>query len=153
MSKFLESKRIRIVIWVLASLIVLLVVFGLGITIGYDRASFASRFDENYYHNFIPGAGPAAMNQAPMGEHGITGAVIDVSTSTISVEDQNNNEHSITVASGTVIRETNNTIQITDIKTGDQIVVIGEPNPQGQVLARFIRVFTTSSSIPTNQGQ
>lgn len=140
-------------IWVLASLIVLLVVFGLGITIGYDRASFASRFDQNYYHNFTPGAGLVPSGPAPIGDHGITGSVIDVSTSTISVQDQNNNEHSITIASGTVIRETNNTIQISDIKIGDQIVVIGEPNPQGQVLARFIRVFTTSSSIPTNQGQ
>jgi hypothetical protein len=148
MSNFLESKKIKIVLIVLASLIVILVVFGLGITIGYDRANFTSHFDQNYYHNFNPGA-PAG----PMSEHGISGTVIDVSSSSISVQDPANNEHSIAIAPDTVIREMDNTILITDVKIGDQIVVIGEPNPQGQVYARFIRVFAASSSMPTPQGQ
>jgi hypothetical protein len=148
MSHFLESKKIRTMLWVLGALIALLIVFGLGISIGYDRASFASRFDENYARNFTPGQAPS-----PVSDHGITGSVIDIGTATISVDDQSNNEHSISVSSGTVIREMNNTIQIGDIKIGDQVVVIGEPNLEGQIAARFIRVFTTSSSIPINQGQ
>jgi hypothetical protein len=157
MSHFLESKKIRTALWVLGSLIVLLVIFGLGISVGYDRANFGSHFEQNYYHDFYggPATGSAqyAMGPAPMAEHGIAGAVIDVTSSTISVEDSNNNEHSITVSSGTVIREDNATIGTGDIKIDDQVVVIGEPNAQGQVDARFIRVFTSSSSIPTSQNQ
>jgi hypothetical protein len=157
MSNFLESKKVKVVLLILGSLIVLLLVFGLGITIGYDRANFTSNFDQNYYRNFNAGmpGGPmgSTMTPVPVNEHGIFGTVIDVSTSTISVKDQSNNEHSIEVSSGTIIREMNDMILVTDIKIGDQLVVIGEPNPQGQVYARFIRVFTASSSMPTSQGQ
>jgi hypothetical protein len=156
MSNFLESKKIRVILIVLASLIILLVVFGLGITIGYDRANFASHFDQNYYRNFYGNGvatGSYGMGPAPTDAHGITGTVIDLSSSTISVEDPGNDEHSIAVSSGTVIREVSNTIGINDIKLGDQIDVIGEPNDQGQIDARFIRVFSASSSIPMPQGQ
>lgn len=156
MSHFLESKKIRIVLWILGSLIILLLIFGIGIGVGYDRANFGSHFGENYYHNFYgapaTGSMPYGMGPAPMSEHGIAGTVIDISSSTISVKDSNNNEHSIVVLPATVIRRDTATIKITGIQLQDQIVVIGDPNDEGQVIARFVRVFSPSSPIPP-QGQ
>jgi Domain of unknown function (DUF5666) len=152
MSNFLESKKVRTVLWVLAGLIVLCVVFGLGIAVGFDRAGFAAGFDQNYYRNFYGNAPGATMGgmaaPGPVSIHGIVGTVIDLSSSTISVKDQKDNEQSVVVSSGTVIREQNNDIVIGAIQLGDQITVIGEPNDQGQIAARFIRIFPASSSIP-----
>ena len=146
MSNFLHSHTTRAVLIILGAIVLLFVVFGVGIAVGYYHAIFASRFGENYYHNFYGGAPTSGL--APMNEHGIVGTVIDVSSSSISVKDQGDNEQSVAILGDTVIREVNNTITINDIMPGDQVTVIGEPNTEGQIQARFIRVFDASSSLP-----
>jgi hypothetical protein len=152
MSNFLESKTIRTVLWALGGLIILFVVFGLGIAVGYQRARFADGFDNNYFRIFYgaPPGGPMGFATPPMpvGIHGVVGTVIDLGTSTISVRDQQNNEQSIAVSSGMVIRDADNDVTIASVAIGDQIAVIGEPNAVGQVNARFIRILSTSSSTP-----
>jgi uncharacterized membrane protein len=150
MSNFLESKKVRVVLWILGGLIVLFVVFGLGITVGYDRAGFAAGFDQNYYQNFYgasPGGSIGMMAPPmPVAIHGVVGTVIDLGTSTISVKDQQNNEQSVEVSPGTDIRNGNGNIMIGDMVVGDIIAVIGEPNNQGQIAARFIRIISAPSS-------
>jgi hypothetical protein len=154
MSNLLESKKIRGVLWILGGLIVLFVVFGLGIAVGYDRAGFAAGFDRNYYRIFFGGSpgGPMGMMAPPMpvATHGVVGTVIDVSTSTISVSDGKNNEQSIAVSSGTVIRDGDNDSAIGDMAIGDHIAVIGAPDNNGQIDARFIRIISSVSSSTTN---
>jgi uncharacterized membrane protein len=150
MSNFLESKIVRTILWILGGLIVLVVVFGLGISVGYDRAGFASGFDQNYFRIFygaVPG-GPVGLMAPPMpvAIHGVVGTVIDLGTSTISVKDQQGNEQSVTISSSTAIRNGNGNITIGDVVMGDQIAVIGEPNSEGQVDAHFIRILSTPSS-------
>lgn len=125
----------------LGAIIVLLLVFGLGVTIGSRRALFAGRFGENYYHNFYgPQGGPPPFNQ-----HGVAGEVIDLSSSTISVKDFDGDEHSVAVFPGTSIREGGTTVTLHAVRLGDMVTVIGAPNGSGQIEARFIRVFTSSS--------
>jgi hypothetical protein len=150
MNNLLESKVVRTVLWILGGVIVLFVAFGLGIAVGANRARFAAGFDDNYYHNFYGaqgGGGPMGSSMPPpLATHGIVGTVIDLESPLISVKDQANNEQSVQISSGTVIREGGDTIMIGDIMIGDQIAVIGDPNDQGQVVARFIRVFPAASS-------
>jgi len=150
MSNFLESKKVRAVLWILGGLIVLFVVFGLGISVGYQRAGFAAGFDRNYYHIFFgsPVGGPAGMMPPPMpvGIHGVVGTVIDVGSSTISVQDENSNEQSVAISSETIIRDGESNVMLADVPVGDSITVIGEPNSQGQIDARFIRIFSIPSS-------
>ena len=150
MSNFLESTIVRTILWVLGGLIVLVVVFGLGITVGYDRAGFASNFNQNYYRDFYGAApsGPVGLMAPPMpvAIHGVVGTVIDLSTSTISVKDKQGNEQSVAVSSGTDIRNGNGNSTIGDIAVGDQIAVIGEPNSEGQIDAHFVRILRTPSS-------
>jgi hypothetical protein len=157
MSNFLESKKMRAVLWILGGLIVLFVVFGLGIAVGSHRAGFAAGFDQNYYRNFY-GAAPAGptglmVPPAPVATHGVVGTVIDLGTSTISVKDQQDSERSVAISSGTVIRSGNGNVTIGSVAIGDQIAVIGEPNDQGQISARFIRIFPASSSMPMQPSQ
>jgi uncharacterized membrane protein len=150
MSNFLESKIVRTILWILGGLIVLVVVFGLGIAVGYDRAGFATGFDQNYYRNFYGTAPGGAIGLVappmPVAIHGVVGKVIDLGTSTISVENQQGNEQSVAVSSNTDIRNGSGNIAIGNIAVGDQVAVIGEPNGEGQIDARFIRILRTPSS-------
>jgi len=151
MSNFLESRTVRTILWVLGGLIVLFVVFGLGIAVGYERAGFAAGFDRNYYRIFFGGPPPdgaVGMMAPPMPAaiHGVVGTVIDLGTSTISVADRQDNEQSVVISPGTVLRNSDGTITIAGIAVGDTIAVIGEPNSEGQIDARFIRIISDSSS-------
>lgn len=142
MKDLLRSSPLKAILWILGAIIVLLLVFGLGIAIGSHRALFAGRFEENYYRNFYgPQGGPPPFNQ-----HGVAGEVIDLSSSTITVKDTDGDEHSVVILSDTSIREGNATIALGAIVPGNLVTVIGAPNAEGQVEARFIRVFASSSS-------
>lgn len=146
MSHILESKKVRVVLYILGGLVILFVVFGFGIAVGYQRAGFAMGFDRNYYKNFYgmpPGAASGTVAPPmPVAGHGVVGTIIDLGTSTISLTDQANNEHSISISSGTVIRSGNSDSVISDMAVGDQIAVIGEPDSNGQIDARFIRIIS-----------
>jgi hypothetical protein len=151
MNNLLESKIVRTILWILGGLIVLFVVFGLGITVGYNRAGFAANFNQNYYRNFygaLPGGstGSAVPPPTPSATHGVVGTVIDVGTSTISVKDQQNNEQSVAISPETDIRSGDTNITIGSVAFGEQIAVIGEPNSEGQIDARFIRIISKPSS-------
>ena len=80
--------------------------------------------------------------------HGVAGEVLDVSSSTISVKDLLGNEESVAVSADTVIRGMDDMMSLSDVKAGAWITVIGAPNDNGQIGARFIRVFASSSSLP-----
>jgi hypothetical protein len=154
MKNFLQSKGVRFMLFGLGALVVLLLVFGAGVAVGYRSGLFSSRFGEDYYHNFF-GAGPGGVMgggvmgmPAPMNQHGTIGTVISVGSSTIATKDPNGNEQSIVIDDDTVIREADQTVSIAEVQDGDQIAVIGEPNDTGQIHARFIRVFDASSSAP-----
>ncbi len=164
MSNLLGSKIVRTIIWVLAGLIMVFIAFGFGVRVGEDRAGFASGFDRHYFRDFVGiGAGGGMMGSGtpiggqmfggmpvPVVMHGLAGTVVVVTPPTIMVEDEQNNEQSVVVATGTIIREYGGTISLGGIMTGDQVAVIGSPNADGQVVARFIRVFPAASSSPTS---
>jgi len=150
---FLKLPKTKTFLWVLCGILVILVAFGLGLAVGYRRAIFASEFGAHYYRGMYgdPSGQPfiGLMGVGPTTVHGVSGEVIDVSSGTISVREVDGNEESVLVSSHTPIREMNNDISAQDIEPYDQIVVIGQPDANGEVEARFIRVFEASSSPPT----
>ncbi|MGH7240022.1 MAG: hypothetical protein ACREHG_08140, partial [Candidatus Saccharimonadales bacterium] len=50
------------------------------------------------------------------------------------------------VSPGTTITEEGSNLKASDIKAGDTIIIIGEPDAQGQIEARFIRVMPAGMS-------
>jgi hypothetical protein len=78
--------------------------------------------------------------------HGVAGEVIDIGTSTLFVKDPAGDEQVVFIASSTPIREMDQEILPDAIVVGDGVTVIGEPNSNGQVEARFIRVFETTTT-------
>jgi hypothetical protein len=156
MSHFLDAKKTRIALWIIGGVVIILLAFGGGMAVGYQRGIFSSRFGENYYSNFrggdVPiGGMPMMLGGAPpINQHGTAGEVIDVnaSSSRITVTDVDGDEESIAIDANTAIKEMDKTVSFGDIIPGDQVVVIGEPNGSGQILARFVRIFLGSSSLP-----
>jgi len=145
MKDFLSSQKFRNILWIVGAIVAVFLIFGFGAAVGYRKAVFSSSWGQNYYRNFYGGP-----HGGPMGEltahdswnaHGAAGFVIDVSSSTVSLRDDDNNERSVEIASDTVIRKMDAVISVGMINVGDKITVIGEPNENGQVRAKFIRVF------------
>ena len=78
--------------------------------------------------------------------HGVYGKVVRVDPATnsgqatIVVKGRDDVEKIIQASSGTSITRLREKISITDLKVDDSIVVIGNPNNEGQIEAKLIRV-------------
>ena len=155
--KFFESKPFKIGLVVIGVVIVLLITFKLGEFIGFRKASFSYRWAENYQHNF---AGPRG-GFMPMGfsdkdfmeANGSFGKIIKNNGTTIVINSRNNIEKVISLNNSTIIKKFADDIKPADLKPDDFIVVIGEPNDQGQINAKFIRVLPTPPMDAQNQTQ
>lgn len=108
------------------AVIIAFAVFESGVFVGLHQARFMNHFGDNYMKN-IPGG------------HGAIGKVISVASSTLVVSDANV-EKIITITPDTKIARQRDAATTTDIKVGDLVVVIGEPDETGKVNARFIRL-------------
>ena len=162
MNDALTSEKVKAALWIIGAVIALLLAFGLGMAIGYRKAIFASYWGENYYRNFSAGpppggaGGPIVMMRTPFNLHGVTGEVIDKSTSTMAVRDQFGNEQAVVPVAGAQVRGVADDTAATSIvgwqsiPVGAWITAIGAPNANGQIEARFIRMFPSSSSLPVD---
>ena len=95
------------------------------------------------------------LNMFPMmdytGGHGIFGSIISIDNNNIIILDQDYFEKRIVISSDTAIRDNTKIIDISDLKVGDNVVIIGSPNEEGQIEAKFIRVIPDSAAIRINQ--
>jgi len=152
MDKFFHWVKSNRFVSFVAVIAVLLLVFGAGMSAGYHRALFASDWGRNYYNNFY-GGGPRSMpmmgfsDRGFMGMHGTVGTIIDISSSTISIKGQDNVEKSVVIDGDEVIKSGGGAIPVSDLKVGDSIAVIGGPNANGQIEAKFIRIFPAQKAV------
>lgn len=163
-NKFFQSRGFRVATWTVATIIVFLLIFRLGIAVGYRKAAFSYRWGENYHRNFGGPRGGFArdfMNDRMFTEsHGVFGTVVSVDPSTSSpqassgqaaiiMKGSDDVEKIIQVTADTVITRLRERIAVTDLKTDDPIVVIGNPNDMGQIEAKLIRVMPMPMTGPT----
>lgn len=141
MKEFLRTPRFKKTVYILGALIVLSLAFQAGMAVGFHRAEFGHRFDQSYMDAYgrHPEMGKARERDEPFETHGAIGKVLSVSLPTIVVEEKNI-EKVVRVSSSTVVRHFRDHIDITTIKPNDFIVVIGEPNNNSEVVAKFIRM-------------
>ncbi len=152
-NKFLQSKALKITLWVIGAIIVILIVFQTGLMVGFKKASFSYRWGENYHKNF---AGPRAGFFEDFGgkdfieANGVFGSIIKISSSTLIIKDRNDTEKIILLKNDTIIKRFQNTIRPIDLKVDELIVVIGSPSDTGQIEAKLIRVMPTppASNMP-----
>ncbi|MEN9912825.1 MAG: hypothetical protein RLY66_233 [Candidatus Parcubacteria bacterium] len=150
----LQSAKTTALIRILIILFVLLVIFWIGITLGWHKADFSYRFSDNYYHSSGGDAGTPNPSSL-VSSHGAVGKVLSINLPTMIVSDANGIEKSVHISNDTIIRSGRGGIASTTITDNDFIIVIGNPGVNGQITAKLIRVLppapilaTTSVLIP-----
>lgn len=140
-----HSKLFISLVTVLAGLIILIGVFALGINVGFHKTRFSDDWVKNYPKNFaVPPGGfyPVALppQNSLFGSHGLAGSILTVSGNTLTIKSSDNSEKTVIVSPTTAIREDFADVKAAQLAVNQQVVVIGEPNAQGQIEAKFIRV-------------
>lgn len=154
-NKFLQSKIFKIIIIAVGAIIVFLFVFKLGVFVGERKASFSYRWGENYHRNF---GGPREgffgdfSGKDFIDAYGVVGQIIKIDvfpasagsssaeTGALVIKGRDSVEKIVAVKKDTVIKRNQENVKIGDLKNGDFIVVIGNPNDKGQIEAKFIRL-------------
>ena len=164
-NKIVSSRWFKWTLLGLAELILLAVVFSAGMKVGFRKAGFSYAFGANYERNFTGSPhGPGGMMGpgGPVGAFrnmegsglrnsgGVSGSVISTTDNSIVMKDNSNNENTVSIDAQTLIKYKGGDIKISDIKNGQDIVVIGKPDNNGTIVADFIRVFDADTNNNVN---
>ncbi len=138
------SNTLKWVAAILAELIILIGVFALGMNVGFRKAHFTDEWIKNYPANFGSQAGAYPLPLPPpdrlFNNHGVLGTILNTDGKTIIIKAADNNENTVILEPATVIRQDFTDLTAKDLKANQQIIVIGAPNEQGQIDAKFIRI-------------
>lgn len=154
--KITDSKILKRILYGLGIAVIALLIFQAGAVIGYRKADFYSRWGENYHRNFggPPGGFVRGMGISPAAlpnSHGTFGQVIKIEPSGFAVESSEGVEKTVIAKDDFLIRRFRDNIGLNDLKAGDFVVVIGDPNNQGQIEAKLIRVLPPPESFEENR--
>ena len=148
--KVFESSVAFKILCAIGTLLVAMLIFYAGINVGFHKASFGNDWGQHYEENFgighnNPYSGPmrafGMMDYFP-NAHGASGQILKISLPNIIVQDQDkdNPEKAILINANTIINKGGVAIKDTDLKTDDFVIVIGTPDSNGIIEAKFIRV-------------
>jgi len=147
------NKGLRLSLYIVGALFVFSAIFQLGIFVGYHKANFARDWSESYGKNFgmeRPDSFRGMMgDELPM-PHGSVGKILTVTLPNIIIEDRDGTEQNIIVSDKTLIKSGPTNASSTSLKADDLVVILGEPNSQGQIEAKLIRImpaFSTSTKM------
>lgn len=73
--------------------------------------------------------------------YGVSGGILSITGDNIVVLDRFGRENTVAVSDKTVIKNGRDTVTRDDLKTGDQITVVGNPSDTGVINADLIRLF------------
>jgi hypothetical protein len=139
--KVFESEVSFKVLCGIGVIIVALLIFSAGVTVGFRKASFGRAWGEHYNENFGMGRSVISPNSM-MGyfpnAHGATGKIVKIELPNIIVKD--NTEKTILISNDTTIAKGRDGIGAADLKVDDFIIAIGTPDDKGVIEAKFIRV-------------
>ncbi|MCX6718310.1 MAG: hypothetical protein NTY81_01760 [Candidatus Staskawiczbacteria bacterium] len=148
MKDILESKLFKIIILSIAGLIILGFVFSLGVFIGTKRAEFSFKWASQYHNNFAGPAGGflgnAMMNEQFTEGNGVFGQIIKINGQTLTIKGADNVEKNILVGTQTTIVYQRKNIKLSELTINENVVVIGDPDNNGQIQAELIRVLPTA---------
>ena len=129
-----------------------LIIFIAGAYVGHRMTDFAYRWDANYSHEFAgPGSpfGPGGDDRPSM-PHGTFGSVIGVNWPSFAIKGPREAERIVVIGTTTAIRYMHSYASTTDIHVGSMVVVLGEPDDEGKIVATLIRIMPPASSTPTS---
>lgn len=151
--EIIQTKYFKATVVTVGGLFVVLVSFAGGVAVGLHKAKFSYAWGENYERNFLGGSeeregkrarsffGKMDMKGMRNG-HGVAGEILSVSGDTLIIKNRENQETSVRVNDGTVMNQGKNALALSDLRGGEQVVVVGKPQDDGVIVAHLIRVFS-----------
>lgn len=155
--EFFQSKIFKTVVWVVVGLVVCLLVFAAGVSVGFRKANFSYKWGENYHKNF---GGPRGgfFKEFRGGDfiegYGTAGQIIKIdditstSTPSLVIKGTKGAEKIILIKDATVINRLKEALKSSDLKVDDYVVIIGKPNEAGQIEAKLIRIMPAPQAPP-----
>ena len=159
MQEILKSKKFKIAVIAVGSLLFALIIFSGGVFVGFHKAKFSYNWGKNYERNFM---GQKMSDRGPMGmmkegfrkfegkdfrnAHGLAGTIISIADNNIIIKDKDNKENTVAVSDKTIIKSGRDDIKIGDLKNDEQIVIMGKPGDDGVINADLIRVFDNNNN-------
>ena len=122
-----------------------LVIFWAGMAVGYRKAMFSFHWHSNYAQQFaadrsplgLPNDGDADNMPNP---HGAFGVIVSVQLPAIIIKGPAEAEKTVVVTDKTVVRSFHDQVASSTLAAGQGVVVIGDPDDQGRIVASFIRI-------------
>lgn len=139
----MKSKLAMGILAGIGAVVLALLVFRAGVYVGMRKADFSYRWGENYHRNFggpREGFMPGMFREGEPSAHGAFGKIISLSMPTFTVESSEGVEKLVRIGDGTAIVQFHEPVASSSLAVGDYVVVIGEPNTQGEIEAGLVRV-------------
>lgn len=155
-TEFLKSPKFKAIVYLLAIVLAVVVIFEAGVAVGYHRAAFSYHWTKGFMaDNHDPRSFFAVFSHDPdePNPHGTMGQVVSVHLPEVLVKGPNSPEQVVVIGPGTAVRRFRGDGTSTDITAGQQVIVIGSPDDTGDIQASFIRILPpipTSSTSTTN---
>lgn len=142
MQNLIHSKFLHGMLLGIAVLVVLLAAFEAGMLVGARRVSHFSHWCEQNERMFAP-PGPAQFFNVPFSPdgHGVFGNVLSTSGTSMTVEGQDGIEHVVIIVGDTLVRRGQDNLTSTDVHPNDHVGVFGDPDDDGDIEAKLIRIF------------
>lgn len=120
-----------------------IIIFRAGMFVGYHKAAFSYRLGDNYYRTFENGKHSMMQDFSDNRletSNGAVGKIIKINLPEIVVATPNNTEKTILVTDDTLIRRFREATSTQALTIDNFVVVIGSPNPNGQIVAKVVRI-------------
>lgn len=147
----LKSKAFKISIIIILVIMLSLLTFNLGVSVGFRKANFFYKWRDNYNNNVSPISGcmeppfnerfNESAERGFINSSGSVGEIIKINEDfSLIIKDFDNTEKIIILNENTAIREFKNQVAKEDLKIGQKVVIIGDPKESGKIEAKLIRV-------------
>lgn len=123
-------------------LVLIIVVFQIGVLVGFKKAKFSFSMGENYARMFEKKEEKKMRMFADRfpTSHGSAGKIIKIGEDSFVVEDREGIEKTIVFATSTMVKKFKESVSVQEIQAGDFVVVVGSPNEDSEIVAELIRV-------------
>ena len=149
MLRFFESRILVGILYGVGIVIIVILIFSAGVSVGFHKASFGHAWGDNYEKNFGISPPRFGLDEGNFpNANGAIGKIIKIELPTIIVQDKDNTEKVILIKSDTKIEKMRTEVAVANLAIDDFVVVIGSPDDQGQIEAKFIRVMPLGLPMP-----
>lgn len=144
-----RTKKIQVIAIVIILIAIVFGTFQAGVFVGFHKASFLFKSGDNFYRAFgnrddrlINGMGKngGMFRDELSGGHGTVGKIVKVNLPSVVVVGPDSIEKEVIVNENTNVHQLRETSSINNLSVDQFISVLGAPNDQGQIIARFIRI-------------